>query len=173
MDADRPHVFFSGQYTYRNFGTAFAGLFFVVMGWGMPGFMVVNAVQEFQRSPMSWGRLAEIAFIFAFVGSIGGFLGFAGVWLLKRWWIGKAEVEITSEGIREGKKFRSWDEIEWVGGSADDSGERIYLTYGWRGKGNASGLLQLDTNPTVKEYEQMMESLRRAISASHPEVDLS
>ena len=162
MDA-QTQVFFAGRFSYRKLAVLIGGLVALVFA----GYALRYLVLAVPRTLWSLKALAGAAF----VGGIGSVLAVCGLILLWRWLTRtNLTLEISASGIRYGKTFHSWDMIRWLAGHSN--GKCVELFYQVRGR-RFAGIdrhLSVDANPTEVEYENLMHTLRSALSQKHPDV---
>jgi hypothetical protein len=158
------HIFFAGRYTYRRTSVLTGGLVALAFGF----FVLVSLVMGILSRP-AWSL--KVLGTVSFMGGIGGLLAVAGLVLLKRWTDRTClGLEISSAGILYGAVFHSWDAIRWVAGHSDRECVELFYQTRDRGLAGFDRHLPVDHNPTLQEYEELMESLRAAFQAKYPGV---
>jgi hypothetical protein len=162
MDAPT-RIFFAGRYSYRKPGALIVGAVAIAFGGYALRYLFL-AIPHTTWSLKAYGAAA-------FVGGIGGMLALCGVVVLRRWFAGTTlMLEISTAGVRYGKTFHSWNEIRWLSGHTDRTGVRLFYQTRGRGLAGFDRPLPVDTNPTLKEFHDLLQALTNALSKDHPDV---
>jgi hypothetical protein len=158
-----PKIFLTGQYSYRRPSVFFAGLAALTCGVVALVSLVISAL----HATWNWQAFATVAF----VGGIGGVMAYVGGMLLYFWITRMVNVlEISSAGIRYGKNFVAWDQVQRLGGANTGKGVQLFFHKRSRGPMSSDRHLMITPELTTKQYEQLIQRLRTALADQYPEV---
>ena len=152
MGADY-QVYFEGEYSYRAKRNLLAGLIAIGLGSAL-GAIVVSRVLESSNMVLNL-LIALVALTITCVMSC------AGVWLIWAWVTNKRfSVEVSTDGICYGKRFRKWSEIKRFGYYDESGAQFFYQTF----RAGVDRQLYVSKRVSIEDAREVMKAVERDLS---------
>lgn len=169
LDYANPAVFFDDVYPHRSSGTLWFAAAFTVFGLTIGGLAVAEAVDH----PVDRMSVSNPLPLFGVAAVLLLGAGYCAALYLAG---GEDRVRITEHGISDGRAFRPWGDIEWLGGYyADEDEEHVCVTYAVR-PGVDDGPLGSPlpakgvTILTADQFDDLFASVQAYLARAHPHV---